>query len=182
MCPIYTHHYLLPPPPPPSHAPTPPHTQVCVWVCVLYIPTITCPPSPPLHTHTHPSTHAGVWRGMCPIYTHHYLHPPPPPHTQVCGGVCVLYVPTITCTPSPPSTHAPTPLVSSGLLGAHFAAVALRDKGHHQLAWYTDQLLEKAEEVGQRLLPAFNTTTGLPYPKVCTVHILHHMHSGCSTQ
>ena len=62
--------------------------------------------------------------------------------------------------------HPPLPLVSSGLLGAHFAAVALRDKGHHQLAWYTDQLLEKAEEVGQRLLPAFNTTTGLPYPKV----------------
>ena len=90
----------------------------------------------------------------------------------VCVWVCVLYVPTITCTPPPPPTHAPTPLVSSGLLGAHFAAVALRDKGHHQLAWYTDQLLEKAEEVGQRLLPAFNTTTGLPYPKVCILYIL----------
>jgi mannosidase alpha-like ER degradation enhancer 3 len=56
--------------------------------------------------------------------------------------------------------------VLGGLLGAHFAAVALKEKGHHQLSWYSDQLLEKAEEVGQRLLPAFNTTTGLPYPKI----------------
>ena len=31
-----------------------------------------------------------------------------------------------------------------------------------------------AEEVGQRLLPAFNTTTGLPYPKVsCTRAHMH---------
>ena len=32
-----------------------------------------------------------------------------------------------------------------------------------------------AEEVGQRLLPAFNTTTGLPYPKVSCLraHVMH---------
>ena len=87
-------------------------------------------------------------------------------HVWVCVLNVLSPISTIDC------THAPLPLASSGLLGAHFAAVALRDKGHHQLAWYTDQLLEKAEEVGQRLLPAFNTTTGLPYPKVytCTVY------------
>ena len=71
----------------------------------------------------------------------------------------------ISLSPSLPLSLPPSHS-SRGLLGAHFAAVALKEKGHQQLAWYTDQLLEKAEEVGQRLLPAFNTTTGLPYPKV----------------
>ena len=54
----------------------------------------------------------------------------------------------------------------SGLLGGHFAAKALKSQGYEQLAWYQDELLRKAEEVGRRLLPAFDTTTGLPYPKV----------------
>ena len=53
-----------------------------------------------------------------------------------------------------------------GLLGAHFAAVALKEKGHHQLDWYNGELLSMSEELGRRLLPAFNTSTGLPYPKV----------------
>lgn len=53
-----------------------------------------------------------------------------------------------------------------GLLGAHFAAEALKEKGYPQLAWYNGHLLRKAKEVGERLIPAFNTTTGLPYPKV----------------
>jgi len=56
--------------------------------------------------------------------------------------------------------------VLGGLLGAHFAAIALKSRGYDQLSWYHDELLRKAEEVGRRLLPAFNTTTGLPYPKV----------------
>lgn len=56
--------------------------------------------------------------------------------------------------------------VLGGLLGGHFAAMALKEKGHHQLNWYNGQLLRMAEEVGTRLLPAFNTSTGLPYPKV----------------
>ena len=54
----------------------------------------------------------------------------------------------------------------SGLLGGHFAAIALKSQGYKQLVWYQDELLRKAEEVGRRLLPAFETTTGLPYPKV----------------
>lgn len=60
--------------------------------------------------------------------------------------------------------------VLGGLLGGHFAAESLKAQGHPQLSWYEGQLLAMAEEVGQRLLPAFNTTTGLPYPKVNLRH------------
>ena len=34
------------------------------------------------------------------------------------------------------------------------------------MGWYQDQLLEKAKDLGYRLLPAFNSTTGIPYPRV----------------
>lgn len=71
--------------------------------------------------------------------------------------------------PPSPIQHPPLSLIlslCSGLLGGHFAAKALRNQGYEQLAWYQDELLRKAEEVGRRLLPAFDTTTGLPYPKV----------------
>ncbi|XP_064395990.1 ER degradation-enhancing alpha-mannosidase-like protein 3 isoform X1 [Halichondria panicea] len=60
--------------------------------------------------------------------------------------------------------------VLGGLLGGHFAALALKEKGYHQLAWYDGGLLRMAVEVGNRLLPAFNTTTGLPYPKINLRH------------
>lgn len=56
--------------------------------------------------------------------------------------------------------------VVGGLLGGHFAAMALKEQGYEQLSWYDGELLRMAEEVGTRLLPAFNTTTGLPYPKI----------------
>jgi len=32
--------------------------------------------------------------------------------------------------------------------------------------WYNGELLSMSEQVGMKLLPAFNTVTGLPYPKV----------------
>lgn len=35
-----------------------------------------------------------------------------------------------------------------------------------RMQWYRDELLHMAKELGHRLLPAFNTTSGLPYPKV----------------
>ena len=60
--------------------------------------------------------------------------------------------------------------VLGGLLGGHFAALALKEKVYHQLAWYDGGLLRMAVEVGNRLLPAFNTTTGLPYPKVTALY------------
>jgi len=34
------------------------------------------------------------------------------------------------------------------------------------MQWYRDELLHMAKELGYRLLPAFNTTSGLPYPRV----------------
>ena len=53
-----------------------------------------------------------------------------------------------------------------GLLGAHFVAEALKADGHPELQWYNGDLVKKADQLGQKLLPAFNTTTGLPYPRV----------------
>lgn len=41
----------------------------------------------------------------------------------------------------------------------------LRQRGE-RMQWYEDELLNMAKELGHRLLPAFNTTSGLPYPKV----------------
>ncbi|XP_056288995.1 ER degradation-enhancing alpha-mannosidase-like protein 3 [Pseudoliparis swirei] len=55
--------------------------------------------------------------------------------------------------------------VLGGLLGAHVMADLLRQRGERML-WYRDELLHMAKELGHRLLPAFNTTSGLPYPKV----------------
>lgn len=55
--------------------------------------------------------------------------------------------------------------MSRGLLGAHVMADLFRQRGE-RMQWYQDELLHMATELGHRLLPAFNTTSGLPYPKV----------------
>lgn len=55
--------------------------------------------------------------------------------------------------------------VLGGLLGAHVMADLFRERGD-RMQWYRDELLHMAKELGHRLLPAFNTTSGLPYPKV----------------
>lgn len=34
------------------------------------------------------------------------------------------------------------------------------------MLWYRDELLHMAKDLGLRLLPAFNTSSGLPYPRV----------------
>ena len=39
-------------------------------------------------------------------------------------------------------------------------------KRNKVLDWYEDELLDLAKDLGYRLLPAFNTTTGIPYPRV----------------
>ncbi len=44
-------------------------------------------------------------------------------------------------------------------------AALLKSKGQ-AMAWYRDELLDMAKDLGQRLLPAFNTTTGIPFPRV----------------
>ncbi|XP_061099622.1 ER degradation-enhancing alpha-mannosidase-like protein 3 isoform X2 [Conger conger] len=59
--------------------------------------------------------------------------------------------------------------VLGGLLGGHSMAVLLREGGRHML-WYQDQLLHMAKDLGLRLLPAFNTSSGLPYPRVNLRH------------
>lgn len=60
--------------------------------------------------------------------------------------------------------------VLGGLLGAHFAAEYLRDSGHPLLQWYKDELVEMATHIGDKLLPAFNTTTGIPYSRINLRH------------
>ncbi|KAJ8418998.1 hypothetical protein AAFF_G00004970 [Aldrovandia affinis] len=59
--------------------------------------------------------------------------------------------------------------VLGGLLGGHSMAVLLREGGQHML-WYQDELLHMAKDLGLRLLPAFNTSSGLPYPRVNLRH------------
>lgn len=55
--------------------------------------------------------------------------------------------------------------VLGGLLGAHFMSIEIKMSGKGML-WYQNELLSKAVDIGDRLLTAFNTTTGIPYPKV----------------
>ena len=50
-------------------------------------------------------------------------------------------------------------------------AVALSES-HGRMPWYKDQLLVMAQDIADRLLPAFNTTTGIPYPKVVKMFLL----------
>lgn len=59
--------------------------------------------------------------------------------------------------------------VLGGLLGGHVAAIGVREH-HNRMAWYKDELLYMAKDLGFRLLPAFNTTTGVPYPRVNLRH------------
>ncbi|KAK2898440.1 hypothetical protein Q8A67_009858 [Cirrhinus molitorella] len=54
--------------------------------------------------------------------------------------------------------------VLGGLLGGHSMAVMLKESG--RMLWYKDELLHMAKDLGLRLLPAFNTSSGLPYPRV----------------
>ena len=53
--------------------------------------------------------------------------------------------------------------VVGGLVSAHILAEYLKGPGY--MSWYQGQLLNMALDVGNRLLPAFNSTTGLPHPR-----------------
>lgn len=59
-------------------------------------------------------------------------------------------------------------LAFRGLLGGHSVAIMLKEKGEY-MQWYNGELLHMAKELGYKLLPAFNTTSGLPYPRVSSV-------------
>ncbi|KAF7265320.1 hypothetical protein GWI33_021304 [Rhynchophorus ferrugineus] len=55
--------------------------------------------------------------------------------------------------------------IVGGLLSAHILADLLQQRDDI-MPWYKGELLDMAKDVGYRLLPAFNTTTGIPYSRV----------------
>ncbi|EGT59356.1 hypothetical protein CAEBREN_21992 [Caenorhabditis brenneri] len=60
--------------------------------------------------------------------------------------------------------------VLGGLISAHVLAEHIKEKHPERLQKYDKQLLKMATEVGNRLLPAFNTTSGLPYSRINLKH------------
>lgn len=63
-----------------------------------------------------------------------------------------------------------------GLLSSHILAEYLQQRDG-VLTWYRGELLHMAKDVGYRLLPAFNTTTGIPHARVCPFPL--YVHSKC---
>ncbi|XP_030030126.2 ER degradation-enhancing alpha-mannosidase-like protein 3 [Manduca sexta] len=59
--------------------------------------------------------------------------------------------------------------VLGGLLSAHILADSLKSEVP-VLQWYSGELLRMAEDLGKRLLPAFNTSTGIPHGKINLRH------------
>ncbi|XP_037958336.1 ER degradation-enhancing alpha-mannosidase-like protein 3 isoform X2 [Teleopsis dalmanni] len=52
-----------------------------------------------------------------------------------------------------------------GLLSAHILAEYIQ-KNANVMPWYRGEMLEMARDLGYRLLPAFNTSTGIPHARV----------------
>lgn len=61
--------------------------------------------------------------------------------------------------------------VVGGLLSGHVLALIVKQKSDY-LQQYENQLLYMAKDIGYRLLPAFNTSTGIPHPRVCIFVVL----------
>lgn len=68
-----------------------------------------------------------------------------------------------------------------GLLSAHILAKSIQNQtdhsirhvdsaSRHTLDWYDSELLDLAENLGRRLLPAFDSKTGIPYSRVNLKH------------
>ena len=53
----------------------------------------------------------------------------------------------------------------SGLVSGHVLSELLQSR-HGLMSWYRGELLNMAVDCANRLLPAFNSSTGLPYPRV----------------
>ncbi|CAH8526081.1 unnamed protein product [Schistosoma margrebowiei] len=68
--------------------------------------------------------------------------------------------------------------VLGGLLGAHVAVMSIKQNNDSRMNWYTNELLQMAVDIGNRLLPAFDTPTGIPYPRIN----LRHGSSGLTKQ
>jgi mannosidase alpha-like ER degradation enhancer 3 len=56
--------------------------------------------------------------------------------------------------------------VVGGLLSAHVLAEHVKTRELRAMDWYRGELLNMALDCAHRLLPAFNSSTGLPYPRV----------------
>ncbi|RWS28702.1 ER degradation-enhancing alpha-mannosidase-like protein 3 [Leptotrombidium deliense] len=56
--------------------------------------------------------------------------------------------------------------VVGGLLSGHILAKYVKQKFKNTLQWYNHQLLDLVKDLGFRLLPAFNTSTGIPHPRI----------------
>ena len=69
-----------------------------------------------------------------------------------------------------PQVFEVTIRVLGGLLSAHI--FASRSDQPFYLPWYKDELLHMAHDLGNRLLPAFSTPTGIPYAKVSVLGIM----------
>lgn len=63
-----------------------------------------------------------------------------------------------------PQVFETTIRVLGGLLSGHIFASKTGQKFH--LPWYQGELLDMAHDLGKRLLPAFQTPTGIPYARV----------------
>lgn len=63
-----------------------------------------------------------------------------------------------------PQVFETTIRVLGGLLSGHIFAARPEQKFH--LPWYRGELLSMAHDLGKRMLPAFNTPTGIPYARV----------------
>lgn len=64
-----------------------------------------------------------------------------------------------------------------GLLSGHILATD-PNRGF-QLPWYNGELLNLAHDLGRRLLPAFNTLSGIPYARI---HLQHGILTGEGTE
>ena len=69
-----------------------------------------------------------------------------------------------------PQVFEATIRVLGGLLSGHIFASRPNQPFH--LPWYNGELLRMAHDLGERLLPAFSTPTGIPYARVGTLGII----------
>lgn len=63
-----------------------------------------------------------------------------------------------------PQVFETTIRVLGGLLSGH--QFASKEGQQFHLPWYKGELLDMAKDLGERLLPAFATPTGMPYARV----------------
>lgn len=67
--------------------------------------------------------------------------------------------------------------VLGGLISAHVMSRMMKHEGI-AMSWYKDELLYMGIELANRLLPAFNTSTGVPHSRVNLKYGVHHPKAG----